>query len=167
MAKVIIGHHPELTAEGAMKVFKSHFHDKYNVYKTKMPAYDFVVKKSAWSGVGVKLRQKRGQTHFELRGMPPGTAVFALWFVLWGVWVFLGLQALVRAGAWVGPLIGFLLWFALGLWLLSLAFSRPSRKIENEVKALIEKTVEFKQPAAAHDGASDTEGGRKSKQIKG
>ena len=136
MAKVIIGHCPELTAEVARKVFESHFHDKYDVYKTKMPAYDFVVKKSVWRGVSVKLKQKRGQTYFEFRGIPPGTAPFTLLLVLGGMWVVWGLQALVRVGAGVGPIIGFLLWFVLGSWLLSLVFSRPSRKIENEIKHL-------------------------------
>ena len=98
MAKVIIGHRPELTAEAARKVFESHFHDKYDVYKTKMPAYDFVVKKNAWRGVIVKLKQKRGQTYFVFRrDIPPGTAPFTLFLVLVGVWAGLGLQALFAA----------------------------------------------------------------------
>ncbi len=145
MAKVIIGHRPELTAEVARKVFESHFHDKYDVYKTKMRAYDFVVKKSAWRGVSVKLKQKRGQTYFEFRGQPPGKAPFTLFLVFFAVWVGLSLQALDRVGAGVGALIGLLLWVALGSWLVSLAFSRPSRKIENEIKALIENAEEFKE----------------------
>ena len=147
MEKVIIGHHPELTAEAARKVFESHFHDKYDVYKTKMRAYDFVVKKSAWRGVSVKLKQKRGQMYFEFRGQPPGKAPFTLVLVFFAVWVGLGLQALDRVGAGVGALIGFLLWVALGSWLVSLVFSRPSRKIENEIKALIENAEEFKEPS--------------------
>ncbi len=161
MAKVIIGHRPELTAEAARKVFESHFHDKYDVYKTKWPAYDFVVKKSAWRGVGVKLKQKRSQTYFEFKGIPPGIAPITLLFVFLGVWGGLGLQALDRVGAGVGALIGLLLWIALGSWLLSLVFIRPSRKIENEIKALIENAEEFKQPAADRVGAIDTEAERK------
>jgi len=161
MAKIIIGHRPELTAEVARKVFESHFHDKYDVYKTRMPAYDFVVKKSAWRGVSVKLNQKRGQTYFLFRVIPSVMAPFTLFLVLVGVWAGLGLQALDRVGAGVGALIGFLLWVALGSWLLSLVFSRPSRKIEKEVKALIENAAEFKQPAADRVGAIDTEAERK------
>ena len=161
MAKVIIDHRPELTAEAARKVFESHFHDKYDVYKTKWPAYDFVVKKNAWRGVSVKLKQKRGQTHFEFKGIPPGTAPITLLLALGGVWVVWGLQALVGVVGGAGAFIGFLLWVALGSWLLSLVFSRPSRKIEKEIKALIENAEEFKQPAADRVGAIDTEAERK------
>ena len=132
-----------------MKVFESHFHDKYDVYKTKMPAYDFVVKKSAWRGVSIKLKQKRSQTYFVFMAIPPGIAPFTLLLVFIGVWGGLGLQALDRIGAGVGVLIGFLLWVALGSWLLSLVFSRPSRKIENEIKALIENAEEFKEPSGS------------------
>ena len=161
MAKVIIDHRPELTAEAARKVFESHFHDKYDVYKTKWPAYDFVVKKNAWRGVSVKLKQKRGQTHFEFKGIPPGIAPITLFLVLGGVWMVLGLQALFGAVGGAGAFIGFLLWVALGSWLISLVFSRPSREIESEVKALIEHAAEFKQPAAARTGAIDKETERK------
>ncbi len=161
MAKVIIGHRPELTAEIARKVFESHFHDKYDIYKTKMPGYDFVVKKSAWRGVSVKLNQKRGQTYFLFRVIPSVMAPFTLFLVLVGVWAGLGLQALDRVVGGAGAFIGFLLWVALGSWLLSLAFSRPSRKIENDVKALIENVEDFKQPATAQVGAIDTETERK------
>ena len=73
----------------------------------------------------------------------------------------LGLQALFGAVGGVGAFIGFLLWVALGSWLISLIFSRPSRKIENEVKALIENAEEFRQPAAAQVGAIDTEAEKK------
>ncbi len=161
MAKVIIGHRPELTAEGAMEVFQRHFHDKYDVYKTKMPAYDFVVKKSAWRGVSVKLRQKRGQTYFEFMGTTPSTPLVILSVLLWAGWFILCLLAVGEAGGGAGAFIGFFLLLFLGIWLIRLPFSRPSRKIEKEVKALIEKAEEFKQPAAARVGAIDTEAERK------
>ena len=144
MAKVMIGHHPELTAESAMKVFQRQFGDKYELYMTRMPRTDFIVKQSAWRGVGVSLRQKRNQTYFEFMGTTPSTPLMILRVLLWLGWFILGVYALFKTGG-VGAFIGFLLWIALGLWLLRLIFSRPSRKIEKEVKALIENAPELKQ----------------------
>jgi hypothetical protein len=53
MAVVIVGHHPELTAEEAMKVFQRHFTGKYVVYHVKGLGRDFAVKKSAWVGLAL------------------------------------------------------------------------------------------------------------------
>jgi len=78
MAKVMIGHHPELTAESAMKVFQRQFTDKYELYMTRRPRTDFFIKQSAWRGVGVSLRRKRGQTYFEFKGTTPSTALLIL-----------------------------------------------------------------------------------------
>ena len=146
MAKVMIGHHPELTAESAMKVFQRQFTDKYELYMTRMPRIAFFVKQSASRGVSVKLKQKRGQTYFEFMETTPSPALTILAMLLWAGWFILGLYGLSKSGG-IGGFIGFLLWIALGLWLLRLPFSRPSRKIEKEVTVLIEKTEEFKGPS--------------------
>ena len=89
------------------------------------------------------LKQKRGRTYFEFRGTIPSRALMILAMLLWAGWFVLGLQALAGGGG-AGGFLGFLLWIALGSWLFSLAFSRPSKRIENEVKALIENAEEFK-----------------------
>ena len=88
MATVTIAHHPELTAEAAMKPFAGHFAGKYQVYNTGLASKSliknwvgfasvgkgFVVKKSNWMGVRVELKQWEEHTEFELTFlMPHGT----------------------------------------------------------------------------------------------
>jgi hypothetical protein len=71
MAEVTVAHHPELTPEGATEVFRTHFAGKYEVCKagpttwlvTARPRH-FVVKKSVWTRVGVKLQQGKENTTF-------------------------------------------------------------------------------------------------------
>ncbi len=139
MAKVVVGHHPELTAEGAMKVFQSHLAGKYEIYKTKTPGVAFVVKKSAWRAVGVKLIQKRNQTTFYLQGMPGGsTLVRIFWVLLFLMW----LAAVFSSGA-VGGAGGFI-GFILMLGLFVFVSRRPSHRLVKEIKAFIEKAEEFK-----------------------
>ncbi len=72
MAVVTVGHHPELTAEEAMKVFQRHFTGKYVVYKAKLLLRsDFIVKKSAWVGVSVRLKQEKSKTSFVFISLVP------------------------------------------------------------------------------------------------
>ena len=77
MAVVTIGHHPELTAEEAMKVFQRHFTGKYVVYHVKGLGRDFAVKKSAWVGVSVKLKQEERKTSFVFTYYLPSTVLRA------------------------------------------------------------------------------------------
>ncbi len=71
MAIVTIPHNPELTAEQAMEAFAKHFAGKYGVCKAQQLRRDFVVKKSAWSGVGVRLQQQPDKTSFVFTGTMP------------------------------------------------------------------------------------------------
>ena len=71
MAKVTVAHKPELTVESAMEVFRSHFGGSYDVYKTAYLNRDFVVKKSGWTGVGVKLQQEENATTFVFTPLMP------------------------------------------------------------------------------------------------
>ena len=72
MGTVEIAHHSEMTPEGTMQVFRSHLGSKYDVYMTRLPGWDFVVKKSGWTGVPVKLKQKNAGTSFVLGRCTPG-----------------------------------------------------------------------------------------------
>lgn len=135
MVKVVVGHHPELTAEDTMKIFQSHFAGKYEVYKTKMPGWAFVVKKSAWRAAGVKLIQKRNQTTFYLQGISGSTFVRMFWVLL-----FLMLMTAVFSSGAVGA--GGFIGFILMVWLLSFVSQRPSHRLLKEIKAFIEQ--EFK-----------------------
>jgi len=136
MAKVVVGHHPKLTAEDAMKIFQSHFADKYEIYKTKMPGWAFVVKKSAWRAVYVRLKQKRNQTTFYLLGQPGSTLVRIFWALLLLMWLAAVFSSDAVGGA--GGFIGFILM----LWLFSFVSQRPSHRIVKEIKAFVEQ--EFK-----------------------
>jgi len=69
MAEVRTGHHPELTVEDAISIFKKHFAGKYEVLPApRSPFWDFVIKRSAWQGVRVRLDQKPNRTSFVFRG---------------------------------------------------------------------------------------------------
>lgn len=119
MAKVTVAHKPELTAEGAMEVFRSHFAGKYDVYKMSglgrlgqglTRTRDFVVKKSGWTGVGVGLEQEPNATTFVFTPFMPSPIFTVL----------------------LGGLISYL-------------FLRPSWKaLEEEVGSFIENAAAFK-----------------------
>lgn len=71
MAKLEIKHNPELTKEKLIELFCQHFNGKYEVYPTKVIDRDFVVMKSAISGVFVKLKQKNGRTEIVFNSDAP------------------------------------------------------------------------------------------------
>ena len=143
MAKVTVAHHPELTAEDAMKVFESHFAGKYEIYgkyRLFKSGFYFVVKKSAWSGATVQLIQiqRRNQTAFIIIGEPPSLAVKILFFAFVPLFIVLATWVVVAGGA--SEFIGFMLLICLWVY----ASSRPSKKIVNETKTLIENAEEFR-----------------------
>lgn len=78
MAKVTVAYHPELTAERATEVFRSHFAGKYDVYKTRLWPMNLVVKKSGWTAVGVRLKQERYATTFFFTSFMPSPVLFLL-----------------------------------------------------------------------------------------
>ena len=99
MAVIIVAYHPELTPERAMEVFRSHFADRYDVHKIawfeRMGQMwgghrDFIVKKSAWTGVGVNLEQRSDTTRFVFVPMMPTPILVVVpllfWLVLRASW---------------------------------------------------------------------------------
>lgn len=117
MTVLTVGHHPELTAEEAMRAFQRHFAGQYEVYKVWWENRDFAVKKSAWLGISVKLKQETGKTSFVFTYFPPS----------------LSLNLLVGLSAGV-----------LGTLLRMLFLHSRFKAVENEVKAFIESGEEFK-----------------------
>ena len=144
MAKVIVAHHPELTAEDAKKVFESHFAGKYEISGVKIfkLGFSFVVKKSAWSGATVQLIQiqRRNQTAFIIIGEPPSLAVKILFFAFVPLFIVLATWVVVGGVGGAGGFIGFML--VIYLWWY--ASSRPSKEIVNETKTFIENAEEFR-----------------------
>jgi predicted amidophosphoribosyltransferase len=65
VAIVTVPYQPYLTAEPAMEVFRREFRGRYQIYKTHFYfTRDFIVKKNAFIGVSVKLKQEPGKTSF-------------------------------------------------------------------------------------------------------
>jgi hypothetical protein len=74
MAVAEIAHKPELTKEQAMEFFRAHFAGKYEIALPPSVARwnrDFVVKKSPFASVAVKLQQGDNQTKFVYTGYAP------------------------------------------------------------------------------------------------
>ena len=78
MATINIGHNPALTPERAMAIFQRRFAGTYQVYETKRRLRDFIVKKSDWAGVGVKVKQDPNKTTLVFTGMMPNPIFQAL-----------------------------------------------------------------------------------------
>jgi hypothetical protein len=115
MAKITIGHHPELTGKDVISIFEKHFADKCQIVPTpRQPTMDLIVKRSAWTGVPVHLKQERNKTKLIFYGVSP-----SLW-------------ARVLVAPSLLP-VGLLIWY-LFAW----------KGITDEVRAFIETAEEFR-----------------------
>ena len=122
MAIIPVGYRPELTPERAMEVFKTHLGGRYDVYETRQFGRHFILKKSAWTGVGVGLKQDQDGTYFVFTGITPS----------------LGLRFLPLLGIFLG-IIG-----VAALYLIMYLSLRQGRKeMEQEVVDLIQNAAEF------------------------
>jgi hypothetical protein len=83
MAVVHVKHHPELTAEKAMEIFKKGFAGKYQVYMAKSGMRDFSIKKSSMIGVAVKLKQEKDKTAFIYTDIIPSMLMALLFASIW------------------------------------------------------------------------------------
>ena len=78
MAIVSVPQNPQLTKEQAIEAFQRRFAATYEVYPTKGRRRDLIVKKSNWSGVGVRLKQGKDKTSFVFTAMMPNLMLQAL-----------------------------------------------------------------------------------------
>ena len=70
MASVTIGHHPALTPGDVIDIFEEQFGDKYEIVPTpRHRLMDFIVKRSDWSGIAVRLKQHRKKTRIVFWGV--------------------------------------------------------------------------------------------------
>jgi len=83
MAVIHIKHHPELTAEKAMGIFKKGFAGKYEVYKVQSRLRDFTIKKNSLIGVAVKLKQEKDKTTFIYFNTIPSLLMELLFASIW------------------------------------------------------------------------------------
>ena len=148
MARITVGHRPDLTPDMLRGVLEHHFGDKYDVAKARMPMFHFWVKQSAWKAVGIRLTQRRKKTIVAYSRLPGSASIRAVMLLVAlagavGYFAVLsGFAGGVATSAYAGA-IGFLvlmLWFLLVLWLPTL----PGRGLEKEVKTFIRNAEELK-----------------------
>jgi len=82
MAKIVIRHNPSLTKDKLLELFQKRFGGNYKVYETKLLGADLIVKKSATTGVSVKLVQKSDSTLIRFGAFAPSAAVRILLYGL-------------------------------------------------------------------------------------
>lgn len=103
MAKITIGHHPELTPQGLISIFEKHFAGKYEIIPTpRQPTTDLIVKRSAWTGVAVHLKQQRNKTKVVFYGIAPSlwarvTGFLLIGIIVWYLFIWKGITDEVRA----------------------------------------------------------------------
>jgi len=120
--KVEVHHKPELTTEQAIQIFRTHFGTKYEIYGRKIRKTwgAFIIKRSAWTCVNVRLIHKKDVTYFELSGDVPSA----------------GLRALIVLMVFIPAL-----WPVLLVWLI--CNKRSAKPLLNEVKQFIVTAPEF------------------------
>lgn len=83
MAKAILAHNPSLTKESLNEVLSAHFTPLgYEVGDSALIGADLYIKKSGWTGVSVKLKQKSDSTLIRINGYAPSMAVRLLLYGL-------------------------------------------------------------------------------------
>ena len=103
MAVLSVGHKPDLTKEQAKGIFAKHFEGKYTVEDFPGPFRDFVVVKSPFVGVALKLEQTGSETKFVYSGVAPKLWARLLLGGLLGILFWSGLTNEVRDFMEKGP----------------------------------------------------------------
>ncbi len=72
MARISLKHRPELTKEILKTALEAHFEPKgYEVGYSSLIGADIYIKKTAWVGVTIKLRQTKDSTFLRIHGYSP------------------------------------------------------------------------------------------------
>ena len=105
MASITIAHRPELAVEDVIAIFEEHFGDKYEIMPTpRQSLMDFIVKRSAWTGIAVRLKQQRNKTKLVFYGNAPslwarlvvGLSLFLFGVLFWYLFVWKGMTNEIR-----------------------------------------------------------------------
>jgi hypothetical protein len=75
VAKLTLKHNPQLDIEGLLQILQNKFGGEYEVYKTGLIGSDVVIKKSAWTGIALKLIQKADRTMIRFNAFAPSVFV--------------------------------------------------------------------------------------------
>jgi hypothetical protein len=82
MPKHITASNPGLTSARLQEIFEKKFSETYKIYTSNLPLIDFVVKKSDFTGISVKLKQKVDKTIIQYGAFAPA---FWVRFLLYGL----------------------------------------------------------------------------------
>ena len=94
MAVTSIGYRPDLTVEQAQAAFAAGFRARYEIVTTDIRSRHFIVRRDAWSGVGVKLKQRKSDTCLVFTAMIPS---LRLQFFFGGIFSYLVLRKTWKA----------------------------------------------------------------------
>ncbi len=75
MAKFVAKRRLDLTPEQALEIFERAFGNHYEVYKTALIGADFIIKKSGFTGVSVKIKHKSDRTIIVYNALAPSAMV--------------------------------------------------------------------------------------------
>jgi len=75
MPKIEVRHRPDLDVQDLLGLLQDYFSPRYEVYETALIGADIVLRKSAWSGLSIKLIQKADKTLIRFGGMSPSVWV--------------------------------------------------------------------------------------------
>ena len=82
MPKVEIKHLPAQTPEDIQRIFKQKFGDTYEIYQTQLIGVDFTIKKTNFTGVGVKLIKRKDKSYLKFNPLAPS---FWVRFLFYGI----------------------------------------------------------------------------------
>lgn len=83
MANITIKHSPNLTKESLKALFTAHFSNKgYEIGFSSLIGADIYIKKNAWVGAAIKIKQKSNATVVRVNGFAPSIAVRLLLYGL-------------------------------------------------------------------------------------
>ncbi len=75
---------PGLTKKRVVSLFRERFTGTHEVYETNLLTRDFIVKKSGWTGVGIKLKRTDQGTEFVFTGLVPSYSLSVIANMLGG-----------------------------------------------------------------------------------
>lgn len=82
MPKIEIKHLPFQTPEDIQHIFKQKFGDSYEIYQTQLIGIDFTIKKTNFTGVGIKLIKRKDKSYLKFNALAPS---FWVRFLFYGI----------------------------------------------------------------------------------
>ena len=71
MPKITFKPMPDLTVESLMQIFEKKYGTDCQIYTTALIGADFIIKKTAFTGISIKLKQKKDTTIIQYTALSP------------------------------------------------------------------------------------------------